>query len=33
VLEWAQEGKSSDAKEYRAGFIELARKAQALKKS
>jgi len=33
VLEWAQEGKGSDANGYRAGFIELARKAQALKKS
>jgi Ca-activated chloride channel family protein len=32
VLEWAQEGKGSDANGYRAGFIELARKAQALKK-
>jgi Ca-activated chloride channel family protein len=33
VLEWAQEGKGSDANGYRAGFIELLRKAQALKKS
>ena len=33
VLEWAQEGKGSDANGYRAGFIELVRKAQALKKS
>jgi len=33
VLEWAQEGKDSDANGYRAGFIELVRKAQALKKS
>jgi len=32
VLEWAQEGKGSDAKGYRAGFIELVRKAQALGK-
>jgi Ca-activated chloride channel family protein len=32
VLEWAQEGKGSDATGYRAGFIELVRKAQALKK-
>ena len=32
VLEWAQEGKGSDANGYRAGFIELVRKAQALKK-
>ena len=31
VLEWAQEGKGSDPNGYRAGFIELARKAQALK--
>jgi Ca-activated chloride channel family protein len=33
VLEWAQEGKGSDTNGYRAGFIELVRKAQALKKS
>jgi Ca-activated chloride channel homolog len=33
ILEWAQEGKGSDANGYRAGFIELVRKAQALKKS
>jgi Ca-activated chloride channel family protein len=33
VLEWAQEGKGSDPNGYRAGFIELVRKAQALKKS
>ena len=33
VLEWAHEGKGSDANGYRAGFIELVRKAQALKKS
>lgn len=32
VLEWAQEGKGSDANGYRAGFVELVRKAQALKK-
>jgi Ca-activated chloride channel family protein len=32
VLEWAQEGKGSDAKGYRAGFIELVRKAQSLKR-
>jgi Ca-activated chloride channel homolog len=32
VLEWAQEGKGSDGNGYRAGFIELVRKAQALKK-
>ena len=32
VLEWAQEGKGSDANGYRAGFLELVRKAQALKK-
>jgi Ca-activated chloride channel family protein len=33
VLEWAQEGKGGDVNGYRAGFIELVRKAQALKKS
>ena len=33
VLRWAQEGKGVDANGYRAGFIELVRKAQALKKS
>jgi len=33
VLEWAQEGKGSDANGCRAEFIELVRKAQALKKS
>jgi Ca-activated chloride channel family protein len=33
VLEWAQEGKGSDPNGYRAGFIELVRKAQAQKKS
>jgi Ca-activated chloride channel family protein len=32
VLEWAQEGKGSDGNGYRAGFIELVRKTQALKK-
>jgi hypothetical protein len=31
VLQWAQEGTGSDANGYRAGFIELVRKAQALK--
>jgi Ca-activated chloride channel homolog len=31
VIEWAQEGKGRDAAGYRAGFIELARKAQTLK--
>jgi Ca-activated chloride channel family protein len=31
VIEWAQEGKGRDAAGYRAGFIELARKTQALK--
>jgi Ca-activated chloride channel family protein len=31
VIEWAQEGKGRDTAGYRAGFIELARKAQALK--
>ena len=30
VLEWAQEGKGRDEAGYRAGFIELVRKAQAL---
>jgi Ca-activated chloride channel family protein len=33
VLEWAQEGKGSDTNGYRAGFIELVRKAQSVKKS
>jgi len=33
VLEWAQEGKGNDKNGYRAGFIELVRKAQSLKKS
>ena len=32
VLEWAEEGKANDANGYRAGFIELVRKAQTLKK-
>jgi Ca-activated chloride channel homolog len=32
VLEWAEEGKGTDANGYRAGFIELVRKAQALKR-
>ncbi len=32
VREWAQEGKGADANGYRAGFIELVRKAEALKK-
>jgi Ca-activated chloride channel family protein len=32
VLEWAQEGKGGDAQGYRAGFIELVRKAQSLNK-
>jgi Ca-activated chloride channel family protein len=32
VLEWAQEGKGNDANGYRAGFIELVRKAQTLRK-
>jgi len=31
VFEWAQEGKGADANGYRAGFIELVRKAKALK--
>jgi Ca-activated chloride channel family protein len=31
VIEWAQEGKSRDTTGYRAGFIEMARKAQSLK--
>jgi Ca-activated chloride channel homolog len=30
VLEWAQEGKGIDANGYRAGFVDLVRKAQAL---
>lgn len=32
VLEWAQEGKGEDVNGYRAGFIEMVRKARALKK-
>jgi Ca-activated chloride channel homolog len=32
VIEWAHEGKGRDAAGYRAGFIELARKTQALKR-
>ena len=32
VLEWAEEGKGADADGYRADFIELVRKAQALKR-
>jgi Ca-activated chloride channel family protein len=32
VLEWAQEGKGNDANGYRAGFIELVRKTQSLKR-
>jgi Ca-activated chloride channel family protein len=31
VIEWAQEGKGRDAAGYRAGFIEMAHKAQSLK--
>jgi Ca-activated chloride channel family protein len=31
VIEWAQEGKGADTAGYRAGFIELARKAQTFK--
>jgi len=31
VIEWAQEGKGPDRAGYRAGFIEMARKAQSLK--
>jgi len=33
VIEWAQEGKGRDAAGYRAGFIEMAHKAQSLKRS
>ena len=33
VLEWAEEGKGTDANGYRALFLELVRKAEALKKS
>jgi hypothetical protein len=32
VLEWAQQGKGADTRGYRAEFIELVRKAQALKR-
>ena len=32
VLEWAQEGKGADTNGYRAGFFELVRKAEALKR-
>ncbi|HYY35167.1 MAG TPA: VWA domain-containing protein [Candidatus Binatia bacterium] len=32
VMEWAREGKGTDSNGYRAGFIELVRKAQALKR-
>jgi len=32
VLEWAEEGKGTDTNGYRSGFIELVRKAQALKR-
>jgi Ca-activated chloride channel homolog len=32
VLEWAQEGKGADRNGYRAGFLELVRKAEALKR-
>jgi hypothetical protein len=31
VIEWAQEGKGRDMAGYRAGFIEMARKARSLK--
>ena len=31
VVEWAREGKGADANGYRAGFLELVRKAQELK--
>jgi Ca-activated chloride channel family protein len=33
VLEWAQQGKGADVNGYRSDFIELVRKAQALKRS
>jgi len=33
VIEWAQQGAGADMNGYRADFIELVRKAQALKKS
>jgi len=32
VLEWAQEGKGADANGYRAGFVDLVRKVQGLRK-
>jgi Domain of unknown function (DUF3520)/von Willebrand factor len=32
VLQWAQEGKGADTNGYRAGFLELVRKAQVLKR-
>ena len=32
VLEWAEEGKGIDANGYRAGFLELVRKTEALKR-
>jgi Ca-activated chloride channel homolog len=32
VLEWAQEGKGADRNGYRAGFLELVRKAETIKK-
>ena len=32
VLEWAEEGKGADPNAYRAGFIDLVRKAQSLRK-
>lgn len=32
VLEWAQEGKGADTNGYRAGFLELVRKAEVLKR-
>ena len=32
VIEWAQQGMSADVNGYRADFIDLVRKAQALKR-
>jgi Ca-activated chloride channel family protein len=32
IIEWAQEGKGGDAAGYRAGFIEMVRKAESLKR-
>jgi len=32
IAQWAQQGKGDDIEGYRAGFIQLIRKAQALKK-